>query len=203
MRNAQKANDYGIVLLAAGSSSRLGTPKQLLVLGGVTLIKRAALIALEVTSKVLVVTGAHAEKIQGDLKNLPLTFSKNGIFEDGIASSIRIGLSSLIEKHKDLEGVIFMVCDQPYLTADVINQLVNAANTSEKGIVACSYGKSLGIPALFKKQYFKQLQELEGDMGAKKLIITHVADVDSVFFPDGNIDVDTEEEWAKVKARNY
>ena len=201
MSNAPKANDYGIVILAAGSSSRLGTPKQLLVLEGLTLIKKAALIALEITSQVIVVTGAHAEKIEAELQSLPLTVSKNEAFKNGIAASIRVGLNTLVEKYNDIEGVVFMVCDQPYLTADIINQLVNAANTSEKGIVACSYGNSLGIPALFKKKHFQELLELRGDVGAKKLIINHSNDVVAIPFPKGDIDIDTMEEWHKVRAK--
>ena len=201
MNKTPKANDYGIVLLAAGSSSRLGSPKQLLVLEGLTLIKRAALTALEITSKVIVVTGAHSEKVQAELQTLPLTFSQNEAFKEGIASSIRVGLKILLEKYKDIEGVIFLVCDQPYLTADIINQLVNAANTSEKGIVACSYGNSLGIPALFKKKHFQELLELRGDVGAKKLIINHSNDVVAIPFPKGDIDIDTMEEWHKVRAK--
>ena len=203
MSNASKGNDYGIVLLGAGSSSRLGTPKQLLVFEGLSLIKNAALIALEITSKVVVVAGAHAEKVQEELQTLRLTVSKNEAFKQGIASSIRVGLSCLLEKYIDIKGVIFMVCDQPYLSAGIINQLIIKANTSEKGIVACSYGNSLGIPALFTKKYFKELQQLEGDTGAKKLIMNHMVDVDTVLFPEGITDIDTQEEWAKVMARYH
>ena len=202
MKNASKANDYGIVLLAAGSSSRLGSPKQLLVLEGLTLIKKAALIALEVTSNVIIVTGAYSEKIEAELQGLPVTIAKNEAFKEGIASSIREGLKTLVEKYREMEGVVFMVSDQPYLTTDIINQLINAANKSEKGIVASSYGNSLGIPALFKKTYLRELQELKGDMGAKKLIMEHMADVDAIPFPEGDIDIDTKEEWTKITARS-
>ena len=201
MNKALKVDKYGIVILAAGSSSRLGTPKQLLVLDGLSLIKKAALLALEITDKVIVVSGAHAEKIQAELQSLPLIIKENKVFQDGIASSIRVGLNTLVEKYNDIEGVIFMVCDQPYLTADIINQLVSVANNSEKAVVACSYGNSLGIPALFKKKYFEELKELTGDMGAKKLIMTHMVDVEEIPFPEGSIDIDTEEEWDQVRAK--
>ena len=87
---------YGIVILAAGSSTRLGQPKQLLIFEGSSLIKRVAKIALEVSRKVVVVTGFQSKKVQAELSGLPLIVVQNDSFGEGIASSIRVGVGALI-----------------------------------------------------------------------------------------------------------
>src|SRR5215203_5791931 len=103
------AKDYGIILLAAGKSSRLGQPKQFLIFEGSSFVKRAAKTALEITDKVVVVTGALSEKVEKELNGLQLRITYNKDFEEGIASSIRGGLSFLIQSFGDLKGVIFIV----------------------------------------------------------------------------------------------
>jgi molybdenum cofactor cytidylyltransferase len=191
-------HNYGIILLAAGSSSRFGTPKQLIELKGSTLIKSSADIALEVTNNVVVVTGAHGEKVEEVLQGLPLLIARNTSFEAGIASSICLGLSTLMHNFDAVDGAIFMVCDQPYLTASVLEQLIQIAQEKENGIVASSYGGTVGIPVLFKQKYFSQISNLTGDIGAKKIIQTHMADVAIVVFAGGEVDIDTSEDLKGV-----
>src|SRR5689334_1632098 len=115
---------YGVVLLAAGKSSRLGQPKQLLVFEENTLIKRATEIALQVTSKIIVVTGSEKAKIDKELSplNIITVFNKN--YEEGIASSIRTGLTSMQENFPAIKAVILMVCDQPFISVSLLKQLV-------------------------------------------------------------------------------
>src|SRR5688572_20669652 len=107
-------NNYGIVLLAAGKSSRLGQAKQLLDFKGISLIKRAALIALGVSDKVIVVIGAQQEKVKKELAGLSVLISINKNYEKGITSSIHTGLVVMQEKFPQINGAIFIVCDQPY-----------------------------------------------------------------------------------------
>src|SRR5215216_5360711 len=128
------SNEYGIVLLAAGKSSRLGRPKQLLPFEGSTLVKKAATLALEISNKVVVVTGAETEKLEEDLGALPLHMTYNPFFEEGIASSIRTGVTTLVKIYGQMAGAIFIVCDQPYLQADLLQQLIDTAHKTNKGI---------------------------------------------------------------------
>jgi molybdenum cofactor cytidylyltransferase len=201
-----KEAGYGIVVLGAGSSSRLGSPKQLLVFKGLSLIRRAANIALEITQRVVVVTGAEAAKVQEEVKDLPLAVIHNKDFKEGIASSLRLGLSALVSQFTGLKGVIFTVCDQPYLSSDVLKQLINSAESSDKGIICCGYGGSVGIPVLFKGPYFNLLRNLRGDFGAKRIVQTHLSDTITIDFPAGDKDIDTPEDWqaliSEAEAKN-
>jgi molybdenum cofactor cytidylyltransferase len=182
---------YGIVILAAGSSTRLGQPKQLLIFKGSSLIKRVAKIALEVSRKVVVVTGFQSKKVQAELSGLPLIIVQNDSFGEGIASSIRVGVGALIENFKSLTGVIFLVCDQPYLSQNVLTELIQSAHETGKGIIASAYGGTTGIPVLFHKSFFERLLNLKGDMGAKKLIQENLKNMATIDFREGDVDIDT------------
>jgi molybdenum cofactor cytidylyltransferase len=189
---------YGIVILAAGSSTRLGQPKQLLIFEGSSLIKRVAKIALEVSCKVIVVTGFQSKKVQAELSGLPLIVVQNDFFGEGIASSIRVGVGALIENFKSLTGVIFLVCDQPYLSQNVLTELIQSAHETGKGIIASAYGETIGIPVLFHKSFFERLLNLKGDMGAKKLIQENLTDMATIDFREGDVDIDTIEDYEAV-----
>jgi molybdenum cofactor cytidylyltransferase len=189
---------YGIVILAAGSSTRLGQPKQLLIFKGSSLIKRVAKIALDVSGKVVVVTGHHSEKVKAELLGLPLIIIQNDFFQEGIASSIRVGVGTLIENFKSLSGVIFLVCDQPYLSQTVLTELIRSADETDKKIISSAYGGTTGIPVLFDKSFFDRLLLLKGDIGAKKLIQENLADVATIDFPGGSIDIDTMQDYKSV-----
>lgn len=192
-------NNYGVVLLAAGKSSRLGSAKQLLVFEGQSLIKRAALIALEVSNKLIVVTGAQQEKIRIELASLDLLICFNEDYEEGIASSIRVGLAAIKQYFPGVEGVLFIVCDQPYISPALLQRLMQKASEAGKPIVACSYNNTLGIPVLFQKNYFPLLLQLKGDHGGKKIIENHLDDVAVIDFPEGGIDIDTIEDYERLE----
>ena len=194
------AKDYGVVLLAAGKSSRLGQPKQFLIFEDTSLVKKAAKTALEITDKVMVVTGAFKEKVEEELNGLSLHITYNKDFEEGIASSIRKGLSSLMKKFVDLKGVIFIVCDQPYLSYSVLNQLIHKTAETKSTIVAATYAQTIGIPVLFARKFFPMLLELKGDNGAKRLIKENISEVCTVDFPQGRIDIDTLADYELIKS---
>jgi len=193
---------YGIVLLAAGKSSRLGKPKQLLIFEDTTLIKRAAKTALEITNKTVVVTGALQEKVEEELNGLPVHIKYNKDYHEGIASSIRTGLTFLIKNFGELKGAIFMVCDQPYLSSWLISQLIQKAAETNSTIVAASYAGTIGTPVLFEKNFFPMLLELKGDNGAKKLIKENLNQVTTVNFPQGEIDIDTATDYDLISGKS-
>jgi molybdenum cofactor cytidylyltransferase len=110
-------NKYGIIILAAGSSSRLGRPKQLLPYKGQSLLRHIVDIAIAAElGPVIVVIGAELKLLEDELKNTKAIIVLNKEWEEGIASSIRNGLNQFTVQFPSAEGVIFTVCDQPYIT---------------------------------------------------------------------------------------
>ncbi|GAB3536469.1 hypothetical protein GCM10027443_26870 [Pontibacter brevis] len=182
----------GLVLLAAGASKRLGKPKQELLYQGATLLQHATQAALDSACKpVVVVLGANTDKLSTGLPDETVVTVHNPEWQEGMASSLRYGLSALVELAPEVSDVIFMVCDQPFVDATLLNRLIQVKKESGKGIVACAYGDTLGTPALFDKAYFKELMALEGKGGAKEFLFKYNHDTSAVPFPQGAIDIDT------------
>ncbi len=191
-----------IIILAAGVSARMGRPKQLLTYGSRTLLRHAAETALaSVCRPVLVVLGAYADQLHSEIDDLPVQQVVNERWAEGMGSSIRAGLEAL--KHYDRAGaakaVVLMLCDQPFVTAAVINDLVMAYRSSGKGIIASEYGGTMGVPALFGREYFAELAALSGATGAKQIIAAHASEVVRVPFPKGITDVDTPEDYLQLQ----
>jgi len=181
-----------IVILAAGASTRLGRPKQLLPWQGKTLLQHAVQMAQSITTQPVVVTGANADQLVAGLNHNPVQIVFNPEWQQGIASSIRCGLQALLNRTPAPDQVIFMVCDQPFVTTGLLLELVNERQNTHKPIVACAYGDTLGIPALFDKTMFSQLIDLQGDTGARKIINLHPDQTARVAFPEGEFDIDTD-----------
>jgi molybdenum cofactor cytidylyltransferase len=187
-----------IIILAAGASSRLGQPKQLLQWQGRSLLQHALQTAHSVSSKPIVVLGAHLAQLEAELDTTTVQIVHNSSWQQGIASSIHTGLSVLLRQSTPVEQVIFMVCDQPHVSNDLLKKLISEQQRTGKAIVASAYANTIGIPALFTKAMFSQLLDLQGDAGAKKIIQQHAAQTATVDFPLGNIDIDTTEEYLEL-----
>ena len=188
-------NKIGIIILAAGESSRLGRPKQLLPFGGKTLLAHIADQALEAALEpVIVVTGAYAAAVGDSLRDRPVAIVHNPRWEEGIASGIVAGLKELLSMQPHSRGVIVAVCDQPHLSATLLGELTEQFAVSGKSLVASVYLNTLGTPVLFGSRYFGALLHLSGAEGAKKLLKAYPDDVATVSFPGGEMDIDTEED---------
>lgn len=187
-----------IVILAAGKSARLGQPKQLLPFKGKSLICHCVEIAKKVVKNVVVVTGAERKRIESELNNSNVEIVYNPDWEEGMASSIRAGLTYLREKNPDINEVIFMVCDQPFVTTDLLLKLISEKQHSSKSIVASFYSEIAGTPVIFDKSIFPELMELSGDVGARKIIIKNKERMSTVDFPLGNVDMDTADDYKKL-----
>jgi molybdenum cofactor cytidylyltransferase len=187
----------GVIILAAGNSSRLGRPKQLLPYRGKTLLTHVVAEALTAELQPVVVTGAFREEVEASLKGEPVTLAYNPDWEAGMASGIAAGLSKLLLV-PDVGAVIVSVCDQPHLTSALLLQLVSTFETSGKGIVACAYGGSVGTPVLFGRSYFDQLSVLSGSEGAKKILKLYPDDLAVIPFPGGDVDIDTAEDAERL-----
>jgi len=193
----------GIIILAAGESRRLGNPKQLLSFGGNTLLTRVANTACESgLNPVIAVLGANDDKISATLNIPGLMVVKNDDWKEGMASSIRIGLSSILELFPQVDGVILLVCDQPYLNRDLIKALIEAQRDSGLPAAAASYGGKLGTPALFHKSLFPELMSLSGDTGARKILDKMREDVVTIDFEMGIVDIDTQEDYERLLNEN-
>lgn len=193
----------GAIILAAGGSARMGSPKQLLKFEGTTLIRRAASSAIESGCRpVIIVTGAASEDVRGELDGLDVLEIFNSEWQTGMASSIKASIGSVLTREPQIDAVVVMLSDQPHVTAEVIKRLIDAYVTTSKPIVASSYGEDFGVPALFDKKHFDELYELEGDRGAKAIIKKHAGDAELVDFPEGVIDVDTPDDLRRLKSGN-
>ncbi len=194
------ADGCGIVILAAGASSRLGQPKQLLPYHEQTLLEHSITIALaSVATQVVLVLGAGAAGIQPVIKDDKLALIVNKQWQEGMASSIRFGLNQLLQQNAGMQMVIFMVCDQPYVSTELLNNLVTLQQQTGRSIVASQYAATTGIPALFTKALFPELLQLKGDAGAKKLVMLHQADTVTIPFPLGSIDIDTAADYQALQ----
>ncbi|WP_263602839.1 NTP transferase domain-containing protein [Chryseobacterium sp. PET-29] len=191
----------GIILLAAGNSSRMGSPKQLLVYQGKTFIERITDTVLEIfdPNQIVLVLGARHHEISSVIKNKNIHTVINENWESGMASSIQSGMKALSVLFPEMEGCFISVCDQPHLTDDLFSKMLQLKETSEKEIVVAKYADTLGVPALFSKKYFKQLMELTGEQGAKKIIQQNMNDVESFEFEKGAVDIDTPSDYNHLK----
>jgi len=192
-------NSTGIIILAAGSSSRFGSTKQLVHFKGKTLLQHTIEEATEAGAEpIIVVTGANANEISKEIKNEKIEIVFNKDWEQGMALGIIIGLKKAISLNNKMEKAIIAVCDQPFISSSLFQQLYQKQNESAKYIVACCYADTIGTPALFTQKYFDVLMKLKGDEGAKKLMKTYSEDVAMVDFPKGYIDIDTKEDYENL-----
>jgi molybdenum cofactor cytidylyltransferase len=188
-----------IIILAAGASTRLGQPKQLLSYRGKTLLRHAVDQALgSVCEQVVVVTGAEGNRMKNELKNLSVRIAENPDWEEGMASSIRCGVETILRADQAIDGLILMLCDQPFIETSLLNRLLVKQKETGKPIVASHYGNRSGTPALFHKSFFPELMNMKGDRGAGNLIIDNAEKTATVEFPDGIKDIDTLEDYESL-----
>ncbi|QDW25702.1 nucleotidyltransferase family protein [Pedobacter sp. KBS0701] len=186
----------GIIILAAGSSSRLGRSKQLLDYKGKTLLQNVINEALEKNCQsVIVVLGANAEEIASKHQNDQVNLVINESWENGIASSIVAGLLTMVKNNSEIESIIIAVADQVFIKMNNFNNLIEKQKETGKNIIASTYAETIGTPVLFKKDYFEALLSLTGEEGAKKILKQYSQDVETVVFEHGEIDIDTETDY--------
>jgi molybdenum cofactor cytidylyltransferase len=176
------------IILAAGASLRLGSPKQLARLGAETLLERAVRIALE--AEINPVYGVVAADLSIESAPSELIRVVNQEVAEGIASSIRAGLRALGHADSAL-SVVILACDQPAVTARHLRELANGGSD----VVASAYSGRKGVPAYFPKAVFETLLNLCGDLGARNLL----QNARALPLPGGELDVDTVEELERAR----
>ena len=189
----------GAVVLAAGGSTRFGKPKQFALFEGETFVRRIVRAAIQAgCAPVVVVTGEDSAQITSELTRFTVTIAMNPGWSSGVGSSIHVGVQRAMDLVADLEASLLLSCDQPFVTAAVLAQLIQLRLTSGKPIVASAYATTLGIPALLDRSCFPDLLRLKEDSGAKKIILARPYDVMSFDFPAGQIDIDTAADYEKL-----
>lgn len=169
-----------------------GTPKQLLTYKGQSLIRRVTENALALQrGPVVVVLGANRTQIVPELTGLPVTLIDNPSWSTGQASSLKTGLAALYITHKDIENVLILHVDQPLVSLGLLLHMLEISKDEGRGIVACRYGTQVGVPALFNRQYYDELLQLEGDKGLQWVIVPHRDDCSEVPFEAGAIDLNS------------
>lgn len=186
----------GVIILAAGESRRMGSPKQLLKVGNQTLIRRTVDIALATELRpVVLVIGANKAAIAPEIADLPITIVDNPMWAQGLSSSVKMGMAALWMTQKEIEAVLVLVCDQPYISVSLLENIIETYQSTKKPIVACRYDNQVGVPALFDRSIFDELLTLTGDKGAKPVIINNLDKTSFIDFDKGITDLDTAEEY--------
>jgi molybdenum cofactor cytidylyltransferase len=187
------------IVLAAGESSRLGRPKQLLEFRGKTLVRRAVDAAIEANcSPVIVVTGDTHAEVKNALAATNAILVQNSQWREGVGTSIRVGIQHMVENAFAVDAAVLLVCDQPFVDCDLLNDLIALHSETGKAIVASGYADTLGVPALFHASMFQELLRLDDDSGAKTIILSNRARVAEFSFPRGNMDVDTTQDFESI-----
>jgi len=188
-----------IVVLAAGASTRMGTPKQLLSWRGMPLLQHVTTTALQAdTGPVIVVLGAHAQSVRAAMQKLPIVTLFNPGWASGPGSSIACGISFIRHQLPHAMAAIILLGDQPLVTAQHLQQLRATYLREKVPIVASLYNQTAGPPALFHNKLFDVLQNINPREGARQ-VIRHTKPVITLPFPEGQYDLDTPDDWLRLK----
>jgi molybdenum cofactor cytidylyltransferase len=155
------------IILAAGGANRLGKPKQILEWNGEPLIRHVIRNVLKSNlQSYYVVTGAYRNQVVNVIKDLPITIIFNPNWKDGQSTSVKAGIRAI---HEDIEAVIFILADQPFVDKSIINALIDAYKQTKKSIIIPTVNHQNTNPVLFARTTFPELLNLSGDTGGRKL----------------------------------
>lgn len=192
-----------VLLLAAGSSSRMGVPKQLLKWNNSTLLQHTINTVKQIKKdEVVLVLGANFQDIKSKIDATELTVIYNENWEKGLGNSIACGINQIIKSVQQIDNVLIMLADQPLIDSNYLNEMIETHLLNPDKIICTSYqNKRLGVPVIFNKIYFKELSELNHDKGAKDLLNKNS---DNILFLDGTYvisDIDTMEDYEALYKR--
>ena len=195
--------NIAIVVLAAGGSKRMGTAKQALPWGNSTLIEHVIQMAIKTpANEVLVVLGANSELVSTSIKQYAISILQNENWELGLGTSISKAINHILYSKPELNGVLFILADQPFITSDYLKTMIQNFESNNNRIIASSYSEGdYGVPVLFSSIYFSELSELKGDHGAKDVLRKYKSQIVVLAPPNINVDLDTQADYKKFNKR--
>lgn len=200
MSESQVETSCAAIVLAAGASTRLGQPKQLLQVNGESLLHRTIRLAEEAgCAPIFVVLGFEAERMHPETADLNVRVVLNPEWQSGMGSSLRSGMEALMKESQLPQKVVLLLSDQPMLSNKILLSLVKKSAETNSLIVASSYTGRLGVPAAFRKELYPDLQKVEGDKGAREVIQLYRDQTASIDFPEGAVDIDTVQDLELLK----
>jgi molybdenum cofactor cytidylyltransferase len=182
-----------ILILAAGSSTRMGLAKQLLPVGKTTLLGITIEHAQQSNAdKVYCILGANAETIEQSIKKHNVEILNNTNYKTGLSSSIVKGVKHITQLN--FNSVLILLGDQPHVTSDYLNDMINTHKIHSEKIIASHYNKTLGVPTIIPRVHFKELLKLQGDKGAKAFLNSKKQEL--IQLENANFhDIDTKEDY--------
>ncbi len=189
------------VILAAGGSSRLGAPKQFVRIEGDTLVTRTARTCLACRCEgIVVVVGAAGDAVREEIAGLDVEHVANRAWREGISASIRSGVDFVEDRWPDADAILLVLVDQPHVDADLLDRLIDAADTEAVTRVGTRYAGGVGVPAVFKRLHWGALRTLEGDRGARSILESASDDLAVVDSELPEFDIDTPANVAAIAA---
>ena len=196
--------NIAILILAAGESKRMGTPKQLLKWKNTTLLGHTIQVSETLNLKTFVVLGANFEEIKNSISSRSIQILNHENWKNGLGSSIAFGVDYIFKNELDIEAILIVLADQPLINSEYLNSMISVFEKGKNQIIASSYkdGKK-GVPVLFDKIYFKELAQLSNDKGAKRLIEKYTDKVVLLNAESMVSDIDTIEDYNGLYQANH
>lgn len=184
------------LLLAAGLSSRFGRVKQLAELEGVPMVERAAkMLGESEVDEVVVVVGHAADDVRKRLDDGSVKVVLNAMYKSGLSSSLRLGVASLDARS---EAVVVCLADQPFVTSELVNQIVARFRKTGADAIAASSGDLVSPPMLLGRKLYGRVDRLRGDKGAKAIVLEMPRFERVEVGPEVLLDIDTEDELSRA-----
>ena len=200
---ANRSLSIGAIVLAAGGSSRLGTPKQFVEFEGKTLLRRVVeSVVHSAFDPVVIVCGNEIERVSDEVRGLDVIVCANPEWSSGMSSSIRAGLVRLLEVLPTIDAALITLCDQPFVEDRSFERLSSAFVSNDKEMAASEYDGIIGVPAIFSRRMFDDLRSLEGDRGARDLLRAPGASLVTVKTEEAAIDIDTAEDVSRLNSND-
>ena len=191
------------IVLAAGESKRMGRPKQMLAWQGKTLLRHVleSLINSD-ADEIILVLGHEAEAIRKSLTGFQIKVVINPDYKQGMASSLRQGLLAMDPRS---EAFLVLLADQPGIGPDIINHMIREFQQAnpKRGIVRPVYHGLRGHPVLIGVRYLQEVLQLQGDVGARRILMNHPEDILEIEVEQDVVlkDIDTPEEYQQYTKR--
>ncbi|BCM93386.1 purine catabolism protein PucB [Abditibacteriota bacterium] len=189
------------VVLAAGSSSRLGQPKQLIEFEGQTLIRRTVgTVIASMVDLVVVTTSVNGIGFEEELEGMKWTRAVVENPQLGQSESVKAGLHA-VEARGGFDAILLTPCDLPLLSISHLNELIATYQSGKWDIVASRYGGTLGAPLIVGRELWPELHELRGDVGVRKILPAHLQTTAAVMWEEGKFDIDTPKDIKMLTSR--